>query len=155
MKPAAQVVLLMAEYHRLKDAGQCEEADLLLPLITRLQKLGGTQRRRGRPRKPLPQPQASMISLYDPSWRSILTPTELAQQVREYAAAQKLERVAGWCKGLAEAVESGNPVQAGHCALYALREMGSQLQPLAQDGISKRRSDKRRGGMGKRARPGT
>lgn len=61
-------------------------------------------------------------------------------------AEQELGR---WYQALADAIESGDAVRTGYCALYAMNElnslMGCYIRPLARIGKKKLEADKRRG----------
>ena len=119
---------------------------------------------RGRPRKAkLPRWQTHQLAarpfvfthIYEPDWTSHLTPAEVARQLREYASKQDplAVELANWCCAIADAAESGNAVQAAHCGLIALKELGAlvaqHVAPLAQVGREKLDADKRKGHRGK------
>jgi hypothetical protein len=54
-----------------------------------------------------------------------------------------------WYQAIADAIESGDAVRTGYCALYAMNEINSLVEcyvrPLARIGRKKLESDKRRG----------
>jgi len=110
---------------------------------------------RGRPRnewRRVKRAPAQLSDGYDQAWRSSLSVSEIARQLREYAESHEgnsVVHLAGWCRAIAEAAERGEIVQTAHCALLALRELenlvNTYIEPYARMGLRKLESDKRRG----------
>jgi hypothetical protein len=112
------------------------------------------KRKRGRPRRqggirPGPPMNVRVYTGYDPALVCGLPAEPLVAAFRRgtvLPAEQELER---WYQALADAIESGDAVRTGYCALYALHEINSLVEcyvrPLARIGRKKLESDKRRG----------
>lgn len=109
--------------------------------------------KRGRPRRrgvwPAPPTHLRVFTAYDPALVYGMPAQPLLDAFRrapELPAEQELGR---WYQALADAIESGDAVRTGYCALYAMHEINSLVEcyvrPLARIGRKKLEADKRRG----------
>jgi hypothetical protein len=122
-----------------------------VPEPTRIE--GGVgKRKRGRPRRPMrPSPPTDfrLNTPYDPALVCGLPAEPLVASFRRGTVLPAEQDLGRWYQAIADAIESGDAVRTGYCALYAMCEINSlvdcYLRPLARIGKKKLESDKRRG----------
>lgn len=124
-----------------------------IPAFTRAEDMGRTsKRKRGRPRgpmRPAPPTNLRVVVGYDPSLAYGLPAQPLVDAFRRGTVLPAEQELGRWYQAIADAIESGDAVRTGYCALYAMHEINSLVEcyvrPLARIGKKKLESDKRRG----------
>ena len=110
------------------------------------------KRKRGRPPRPK-RPSAPehfrLFTAYDPALVRGLPIEPLVAAFRRGTVLPAEQELGRWYQAIADAIESGDAVRTGYCALYAMNEINSfvecYVRPLARIGRKKLKSDKRRG----------
>ncbi len=125
-----------------------------VPELAPVENGGPVKRKRGRPRRgsrlrPPTIVHARVYTPYDPGLVCGLPMEPLVAAFRRGTVPPEEQELGKWYQAIADAIESGDAVRTGYCALYAMNEINSlvdcYVRPLAKIGRKKIESDKRRG----------